>query len=520
MSIHLGDGDLTVEDVVAVARHKAPVSLPESTRTRMAQSRALIERWSAENRPVYGVTRGLGGRVTMSVDDADKQNFSAAVVRARAAGGGGWFDAETSRAALFARAASLACGGAGVRPLIVETQLAMLERGVHPLIPQVGSVGASDLLLCANLALPLMGEGRAEYRGEILPGSEAMRRAGIPPVTLLEKEGLALCSANSISVGLGALVLSQIEELLELAEAAVALSFEAFRANPSPIDPRIARARPAPGQEASAAAQRRMLTGSTLFQPGEPRRVQDPISFRCASHVHGALRACLGFVRPHLEVELNSAADNPLILAEDDEILSSGNFHTPGLSISFDALRLAVAETGTMSSERVARMMQPELSGFEGRFSKLGVTRAGLGLVGLTARTLAREVRYFANPVSHDDSTPMGVEDQAPFTLVAVRRVTQQLDYLRQVLACELIVSAQGLDSRTPAQIAPAAKALWDLVRTVVPPLDDDRSTSEEIEQVSALIASGAALGAVRQLQPGWGTQTEPHGALQMAGQR
>lgn len=498
MTIALGQDQLTIADVVAVARSNAAVALGTEARARLAAARDLIERWSREDKPVYGLTRGLGGRVTMEISAAERLSYSAAVVRGRASGGGGYFDSISVRAALFARAAGLAQSGAGVRPVIIDTQLAMLDKGVHPLVPQVGSVGASDLMLCANMALPLMGEGRAEYKGEILPGGEAMRRAGIEIVDLAEKEGLALCSSNAVSVGLGALLLSDIGDLALLADAVLALSYEAFRGNPSPFDPRVVAARPVPGQAEAAQSLRLMLQGSELFEAGAPRRVQDPISLRCGTHVHGALRAAIEFVRPNIEVELNSAADNPLIIADDETILSTGNFHTPGLAISCDALRLALAEVSTMSSERTVRMMQEDLSGLEGRFSRHGTTRAGLGLVGLTARTLNREVRFFSAPVSNDDNTFDGVEDQAPFTLLSVRRAMQQIDYLSQVLACELMVSAQALDLRNLKRVAPVVLALRDLVRGAVAPLDDDRGTAEDIEKLTALVREGTAIATVR----------------------
>lgn len=498
VSIVLGQDQITIADVVAVARSNAPVRLGVDARAKLEQGRALIERWSRENIPAYGLTRGLGSRVTIEIQESDRSDYSAAIVRARATGGGGYFDSTTVRAALFARAASLAQGGGGVRPVIIETQLAMLDKGVHPLVPQVGSVGASDLALCANMALPIMGEGRAEYLGQVLPGAEAMKRASIPTVQLLEKEGLALCSANSISIGLGALVLQDLADLAELADAILALSYEAFRGNPSPFDSRVVAARPAPGQVAAAASLRRMLQGSQLFEPGVPRRVQDPISLRCATQVHGALRATLDFARPNVEIELNAAADNPLVLPDDELLLSTGNFHAPAMAIAFDALRLAVAEFSTMSSERVSRMMQTELSGLEDRFTNRGPTRAGLGLLRLAARTLNREVRYFSSPVSNDDNTSDSVEDQAPFTPVAVRRTLQQIEYLRQVLACEWIVSAQALESRGLDKVAPVVDALVNLLRTVVEPLDDDRSTTQDIERATDLIQSGAALAAVR----------------------
>jgi histidine ammonia-lyase len=502
MTVIVGERRISIADVVSVARDGSRVEIGASVRRKLETARHLVEQWSRENRPVYGLTRGLGPKATLDVPPAERAAFSEMVVRARATGAGGYFGRDVVRAALFSRACGLAAGGAGVRPLIVETQLAMLERGVHPLLPKIGSVGAADLVLCANLALPMIGLGRAEWRDEILPGDVAMARAGIPTLRLEEKEGLALCSANAVSVGLGALVLQDIIDLLELADATVALTLEAFRGNLSPFDARVAAARPVPGQQEAAAALRRMLRGSGLFQPGAARRVQDPLSLRCVSQVHGALRACIDFAQPNVEIELNSAADNPLILAAEQEVLSNGNFHTPAMAIAFDALRLAVSQLGSISASRVARSMNPDLSGLPGGLSSSGVASAGFGLIRLVAQTLSKELRYLASPVSIDDHGVMDVEDHSPMTPVAVRRTAEQIELLRQVLACELIVSAQALELRAPARVAPVAQALFQLVRGAVAPLEDDRSTTEDIETVTAMIGKGLFLKAVREALP------------------
>jgi histidine ammonia-lyase len=488
--------------VVAVARRGANVEITASVRSRLQEARRLVEEWSREDRPVYGLTRGLGPKATLDVPADERAAFSEMVVKARATGAGGYFERDVVRAALFARACGLAAGGAGVRPLIVDTQLAMLRQGVHPLLPKIGSVGAADLVLCANLALPMIGLGRAEWRGEVLPGDVAMARAGIPTVRLEEKEGLALCSANAVSVGLGALVLHDLAELLELADASVALTFEAFRGNVSPFDARVTDARPVPGQQAAAAALRRMLHGSALFRPGAARRVQDPISLRCVAQVHGALRTGIAFAQPNVEIELNSAADNPLILLEDKEILSTGNFHTPAMAIAFDALRLAISQTGSIAASRVARSMDPGLSGLPGGLSSSGVAGAGFGLIRLTAQTLSRELRYLSSPVSVDDIGLIDVEDHAPMTPVAVRKTAEQIDILRQVLACELIVSAQAFELRKPDGVAPVAQAVFEVVRGAVAPLGDDRSTTEDIETVTDMIRSGRFSAAVRAALP------------------
>jgi histidine ammonia-lyase len=497
-TINIGEDRIGVAEVVAVARDGALAALAPSAAERLDLARALLEDWSAQDKPVYGLTRGLGNRATETIAAADRSAFSEASLRARATGAGGHFETQVSRAALFVRAATLARGGAGVRPVIVETQLAMLARGVTPVVPRIGSVGTSDLVLCANLGLPLAGLGRAEFLGGVLDGAEAMARAGIPTVELAEKEGLALASSNAVSIGAGCLVAYDAADLLALADAVLALSYEAFGGNPSPFDARVAAARPAIGQQAAALSLRTLMAGSMLFEPGVPRRVQDPISFRCATQVHGTVKTALAWATEELEVELNSAADNPLILLEDGDIVSTGNFPTAAMAVSFDALRLALAQLGSISSERCARMMDADLSGLPSRLSTHGPTRPGLGLVSLVARTLSRESRHASAPVSNDDVTPMGVEDQAPFTLLGVRRAAEQVGHLRQVLACEMMVAAQALDLRRPVRLPPVAEALHAFVRSHVAYLDDDRSTTEDIEALSAAVADGSALAAVR----------------------
>ncbi len=493
-TLKLGQGSIGIDDVVAVARNRAVVGLCREAADRMVAARAVVERYSAENRPAYGVTRGLGGRVVKSIGREERDGYSRVVVLARAGGAGDPLPRAVVRAAQFARASSMAQGGAGVRPVIVETQCAMLAAGVHPYIPSIGSVGASDLALCANMALPLIGEGRAELDGELLPGADAMARAGIATVTLGEKEGLALCSANSISAGMGALLLADLGDFVELMDGIAVLTMEAFRANPSPIDPRVVMARGAPGQARSAQSMAAKLAGSALFDEGVPRRVQDPISIRCASHVHGSLRAAIDFCLPNVLVELNGAGDNPLVLERDGEILSNGNFHTPAMAVAFDALALAMAQVAVMSAERVGRMLQSAMTDLPDSLTRYGDTRAGVGLLSLTAGTLAKEIHILCQPASIHDSSGYNVEDHAPMTPLAVRKACCILDLLRQVAACELIASAQALDMRELDRCSAVATALRNRVREVVAPLDDDRSFTFDVIAASGLVADGSLM--------------------------
>ncbi len=488
----LGVDHLGIAEVAAVARGRRPVQLAPVAVDRLRRGRALVARAEAEGRPVYGLTRGLGPRVGEAVGSTDQAEFSRLVVLARAAGAGPELPEDAVRAALLARAHGLAQGGAGVRPELVAAQAAMLDRGVHPVVPAIGSAGASDLMLLANLALPLIGEGRARLDGALLPGAAAMAAAGIPTLTLASKEGLALCSANSVSAGFGALVLGDAAALLARLESVVAVTFEAFRANLSPLDPRVTAARPAPGQAEAATALLRLLDGGALTEPGAARRVQDPLSLRCVAPVHGALRHALAFARAPLEIELNGAGDNPLLL-DDGQILSTANFHTPALAIGFDALSLALSQVASLSAMRVARLMSGRLTDLPDRLTRAeGAASTGLALLGLTAATLVKEIRRLAQPASLDDHGHQEVEDHAPMTLAAVRGAAQILPLLRQVAACELIAAAQAFELRGIARPSPAAQAVVDGLRAVVPPLDSDRSLAPDIEAAAALLAGAS----------------------------
>lgn len=383
------------------------------------------------------------------VERAAREDYSRVVVLARACGAGDPLPAEAVRAALFARASSMAWGGAGVLPVIVETQCAMLA------------------------------------------GADAMARAGIATAELGEKESLALASANSISVGLGALLLVDLAALVDLWDRIAVLTMEAFRANPSPIDPRVVAARAAPGQTRSAASLRAKLAGSALFEPGQPRRIQDPISIRCASHVHGSVRTAMDFCVPNIEAELNGAGDNPLVVAEDDVILSNGNFHTHAMAVAFDTLALAKAQMAVMASQRTARLLQGTFTDLPDSLTERGPTHAGVGMLSLTAETLAKDIHILCQPASIHDSSGYNVEDHALMTPLAVRKAVTILGSLRQVAACELIVAAQAYDLRGPARAAPVAVALRDAVRAVVPRVDDDRSLTADLEAAVALVARG-----------------------------
>src|SRR5215471_18292005 len=322
MTVTLGAARVTLDDLVAVARERAAVALSPEVSPRLAAARAVVEQLATTATPIYGVNSGLGANVGEPIDASALESFQLSAIRARAVGVGPPYDAASVRAMLFARAASLSVGGAGVSPRVVEALVALLNARVHPRVPRFGSIGVADLPQLSHLALPLIGEGEAEVGGAVVPAAQALTRAGLAPIALGPKDALALVSANSATVGRAALVLHDAMVLLEQWNAAVALSYEGFRANLSVIDPRVVRARPAPGQVEVADQLRALLAGSRLFEPGNARRVQDPLSLRCVAQVHGALSWMLGEARAQVELELNCAGESPLVLVAESEMLS------------------------------------------------------------------------------------------------------------------------------------------------------------------------------------------------------
>jgi histidine ammonia-lyase len=371
----------------------------------------------------------------------------------------------------------------------------MLNAAVHPVVPGKGSIGVADLAPLSHMALPLLAEGTAEHRGEILPAAEALSRAGLAPVALAAKDGLALISSNAASVGCAALALHDATAALDALNVASALAFEGFRANLSPLDPRVQAARPAPGQREVAARLIALLEGSALWSRGAARRVQDPVSFRCVTQVHGTAFAAASSARAQIELELNSAADNPLVLPESDEMLSNGNFHVPGLALAFDTLGIGLTQAAAISVERCLKLFSPAFSDLPLQLTRHGPTHSGFATVQKTLTALYNEIRHAANPASLDFlPVSEGVEDHAPMTPHAIAKTVTIGERLRYLAAIELLTAAQAIDLRglDPDALGRGAKAAYDAVRKAVPALDADRPIGPDIEVIERLVAAGA----------------------------
>jgi histidine ammonia-lyase len=477
---------LSCEDVAAVARHGTRVALAAEVIPRLVRDRAVVDDVVDRQVPAYGVTTGLGSRSSYALPRDELAEFSVRTVRGRANAVGDPLPSPVVRAAILARVNGIAGGGSGVSPEIPRLLVGMLNAGVHPVVPEVGSIGSSDLCQMAHVGLVAIGEGRAELAGEILDGAAALRRAGLAPAGLGPKDGLVLCGASPLAAGHGALAVHDAMTALSLAQAVATLTFEGFRANTSPLDLRVRRVRPAPGQDRAAGELLALLAGGELGDPRRARRVQDPVSLRCAAQVHGALHAALDFATAALDPELNGCGDNPLVLAETGEILSSGNFHTPALALAFDTLALALTQTASISAERMQRLLNPAVSGLPANLSPHGLERSGLAPLAKTAQALVAEIRALSTPVCTDPRYGADtVEDDSTNAALGARRLAGMLTRLRRLLAVEAVAAAQAVDLAAPAALGQGPELLHRAIRKVVPQLYDDRPCGTDVERVA-----------------------------------
>ncbi|PSM40223.1 phenylalanine and histidine ammonia-lyase [Streptomyces dioscori] len=497
---------LSCADVAAVAQRGARVVLADEVLPRLARERAVVDDVVDRQVPTYGLTTGLGSRSSYALPRDELARFSVRTVRGRANAVGDPLPASVVRAALIARVNGLAGGGSGISPRILPLLVGLLNSGVHPLVPEVGSIGASDLCQMAHVGLVVIGEGRAELSGEVLDGAGALRRAGLAPAELGPKDGHVLCSASPLAAGHGALALHEAATVLLLAQAVTALTFEGFRANTSPLDARVLGLRPAPGQSRAAEQLLALLAGGDLTDPKHARRVQDPISLRCTAQVHGALHAALDFAGAALDPELNGCGDNPVVLPATDgvpgEILSSGNFHTPALALALDTVALAVTQTAAVSAERMRRLLNPALSGLPANLSPHGPERSGFAPLAKTAQALVAEIRLLSAPVSTDPRHGAdGVEDDSTNASLGARRLSTMLVRLRQLLAVEAVAAAQAVDLAAPPALGRGPALLHRAIRELVPPLDEDRPCGVDVDRVTDdILGSDEVRNALRAL--------------------
>jgi len=495
------DGDhLTRPDVYAVVFGSAEVVLSPEARERMAASRAVIERLIETNTTAYGVNTGFGKMASVHISHEQIQQLQLNLVRSHSCGVGTPLTEQETRAMLLLRANAIAKGFSGVRPLVAETLCAMLNRGVHPVIPCQGSVGASgDLAPLAHLAQVAIGEGEAIYQGRRVPGGEAMRAAGIAPLTLRAKEGLALLNGTQGMLALLVLGLREAEIAVDTADVAAALSLDALRGSPAPCDERVARVRPYAGHAITARNITRLNRGSTIREshrsPEKDPRVQDPYSLRCTPQVHGAVRDALAQVRATVDVELNSATDNPLVFpgqgAGTGQVISGGNFHGQPLAMAADQLAVALAILAGISERRIEQMTNPQTSQLPPFLIHEAGVNSGFMILQIAAAALVSETKALAAPHSVDSIPTSGnQEDYVSMGMGAARRLSPMLANLRHVLAIELLSACQGLDFLAPLRTGYEAQKAYDVTRSLSKFVETDRSLAAEMEAVERAIAA------------------------------
>lgn len=491
--IELNGQPLTLQQIADIARGREHVRLASAARTRVENARRVVEEIVAEGRTVYGVNTGFGKLSDVSIETSELRALQTNLVRSHACGLGNPLSVAEARAMLLLRANVLATGFSGARPLVIETLIEMLERGVTPVVPEKGSVGASgDLAPLAHLATTAIGEGEAFYKGERISSESALQDAQIKPLQLEVKEGLALLNGTQAMVAVGSLALHRAERLVRLADVAGSMTLEALRGTPVAFDNRIHQARPHPLQAEVASHLRELLHDSEIRKShitNDPR-VQDAYSLRCMPQVHGAIRSALQHARETVEIESGSATDNPLVFSDTGEVLSGGNFHGAPVALVLDYAAVALTDLMSISERRIDRLVNPDANEGLPPFltSQPGIS-SGFMMLQVTAVALLSEAKVLAHPASIDNvPTDGGKEDHVSMGMTAATKLRSIVDVAEMTTAIELLTAAQALEFRLPLRPGVGVKKAYEIIRAHVAPTTADRSMSADIEKIIDLI--------------------------------
>jgi histidine ammonia-lyase len=484
----------TLQELEAVARGASPRPLDADDRARIAAGRAVVDGALQKGTAVYGVTTGFGQLESVRIAPADAAQLQVNLVRSHAVGAGPPLPDEVVRGMLLLLASSLRRGHSGVRVELVELVLALLERGVTPVIPSKGSVGSSgDLAPLAHLGLVLIGEGEATISGQTLPGREALSRAGLDPVGLSAKEGLAIINGTHLMAAAGGLAVRDAQRLLDAAVVAVALSLEAFKGSTAPFDPRLHELRGQPGPAAVAARLRALLDGSSVVAShADCGRVQDPYTLRCAPQVLGAVADALAYIEGALERELGAVTDNPLVFPDDGDILSGGNFHGQPLSLPLDHLALALCELASFSERRIYALLSPGYAGLPAFLTPRPGLSSGLMIAQYAAAALVNECQVLSHPAGAGSiPTSAGQEDFNSMGATAALKARTVIENAAHVVATELVCAVQGLEFHRPLRSTPVLEEAVARVRERVPRVEEDRSLASELAGLADALRTG-----------------------------
>ena len=502
MSIIIEDGHLTIGDVVKVARNFETIALSEKAIAAVNKARAYVDEKLEKGEIIYGLTTGFGKFSDRFIPREDTAALQKNLIISHSCGMGDPYPTEVVRGAMLLRINALARGNSGVRLETLETLVNMLNKGVHPVVPQKGSLGASgDLAPLSHIVLVMLGEGEAEYQGEVMSGKAAMEKAGIKTIELSAKEGLALINGTQIMTSMAALLCHDARLLAKTADIALAMTGEALNAITKAFDPKVHLVRGHKGQIESAENMARLLEDSKLSARVQPGKVQDAYSLRCAPQVHGASRDAIDYVYAAVEREINAVTDNPIVFSDEDDVISAGNFHGQPMALAMDFLAIAMAELSNISERRTERLVNPQLSaGLPAFLTEDGGVNSGFMIVQYSAASMVSENKVYCHPASVD-SIPSSAnqEDHVSMGTTAARKARMVLDNVQKVLGIELFCASQGIYFRGEDKLATATDALYKHIRKSVSPVKEDRVMYTELAKFDRMVKNGEVVAVVEQ---------------------
>lgn len=509
MAVIINGRDLTVEEVIRVCRGYEKVEIAPEAKEAVIKARNYIEKKLEEGAVIYGLTTGFGKFANVVISREEAEQLQKNLIISHTCAMGEPYETKYVRAAMLLRCNALSRGNSGIRLETIQTMIAMLNAGIHPVIPEKGSLGASgDLAPLSHIALALIGLGEVEYKGQIVPAAEAMAKEGILPVVLAAKEGLALNNGTQMMTAVGVNVLWDAMHLMKTADIATAMTAEALHGITKAYDHKVHDLRGHQGQKDAAENLRTLLAGSKNAFEVQPSKVQDPYSLRCIPQIHGASRDAIQYVYEAVSRELNAVTDNPIVFPDEDEVISGGNFHGQPMALAFDFLKMAISEFADVSERRAERLINPQLSeGLPAFLTKYGGVCSGFMIAQYAAASMVSENKIYAHPACVDSIPSSGnQEDHVSMGTTSARTAAMVLDNAQKVIGIELAAAAQGIWLRQEigesdiSNLAPATKAAYDYIRTVSEPVDDDILMHDELKKFDEMVKDFSILEAVEKV--------------------
>ena len=509
MAVIINGRDLTVEEVIRVCRGYEKVEIAPEAKEAVIKARNYIEKKLEEGAVIYGLTTGFGKFANVVISREEAEQLQKNLIISHTCAMGEPYETKYVRAAMLLRCNALSRGNSGIRLETIQTMIDMLNAGIHPVIPEKGSLGASgDLAPLSHIALALIGLGEVEYKGQIVPAAEAMAKEGIIPVVLAAKEGLALNNGTQMMTAVGVNVLWDAMHLMKTADIATAMTAEALHGITKAYDHKVHDLRGHQGQKDAAENLRTLLAGSKNAFEVQPSKVQDPYSLRCIPQIHGASRDAIQYVYEAVSRELNAVTDNPIVFPDEDEVISGGNFHGQPMALAFDFLKMAISEFADVSERRAERLINPQLSeGLPAFLTKYGGVCSGFMIAQYAAASMVSENKIYAHPACVDSIPSSGnQDDHVSMGTTSARTAAMVLDNAQKVIGIELAAAAQGIWLRQEigesdiSNLAPATKAAYDYIRTVSEPVDDDILMHDELKKFDEMVKDFSILEAVEKV--------------------